>query len=495
MSLYLKYRPQNFATIVGQEAVVITLKNAIKKQALNHAYLFCGPRGTGKTSTARIVAKSLNCLNTNEAEPCDACENCQAILNHHLVDLIEIDAASNRGIDEIRELREKIQFAPSQGVAKIYIIDEVHMLTKEAFNALLKTLEEPPEHAYFILATTEAHKIPETIVSRCQQFSFKRITEENITERLTKICESESIQYEKDALMLIAKISRGGLRDAIGLLEQMNIEGKITYHSITENLGITGHMEMEAFLNGLEENKVAECFDILNQLNEKGYNLTQFCNEFIGFLRQRMIKNVREGKRTNKIIQTIEVFNEARPQIDSAIIPQLPLEIALIKCCETPSLKMHSKQEIRSPELKKPEITIKTAEEVKAAAEKAPKTEEKPHSTEENMMGKENIEAEDIRKKWKEVLAAIHTPFVKMSFQSSEMMKYEENKLFLKFRSSTLMEKIKEPQNQAEVVDAFFKVLKIKPKLNLELHTIEIKREVETPSYSMAEMAEEVFGN
>ena len=225
MSLYLKYRPQNFKTIVGQDHIVTTLKNAIKHESLTHAYLFSGSRGTGKTSLARIIAKSLNCTNLEEGvEPCDKCENCEAVLKGRLVDLIEIDAASNRGIDEIRELREKILFAPTQGKAKVYIIDEVHMLTKEAFNALLKTLEEPPAHAYFILATTEAHKIPETIISRCQQFNFRRISAEDIVKRLQEIGEEESVQAEPDALDLIAKISSGSLRDAIGLFEQMNID-------------------------------------------------------------------------------------------------------------------------------------------------------------------------------------------------------------------------------------------------------------------------------
>ena len=176
MSLYLKYRPQDFQSVVGQDHVVKTVQNALKRDSINHAYLFSGPRGTGKTSMARIIAKALNCTNIKDKiEPCNQCSICESINNGRLVDMIEIDAASNRGIDEIRELREKIVFAPSQARTKVYIIDEVHMLTKEAFNALLKTLEEPPEHAYFILATTEAHKIPETIISRCQQFTFKRI--------------------------------------------------------------------------------------------------------------------------------------------------------------------------------------------------------------------------------------------------------------------------------------------------------------------------------
>ena len=229
MSLYLKYRPQNFSTLVGQEHAKKTIQSALKSQSLSHAYLFCGPRGTGKTSLARILAKGLNCTSpVAEIEPCNQCEICQSINAGKLVDLIEIDAASNRGIDEIRELREKIVFSPSQAKTKVYIIDEVHMLTKEAFNALLKTLEEPPSHAYFVLATTEAHKIPETIVSRCQQFSFSRIDVTDISRRLEEIAQNEGAKFEKNALDLIAKLSSGGLRDAIGLLEQMMTAGEVT---------------------------------------------------------------------------------------------------------------------------------------------------------------------------------------------------------------------------------------------------------------------------
>ena len=346
MSLYLKYRPQDFKTMVGQDHITTTLKNAIRHDALTHAYLFSGPRGTGKTSLARIVAKSLNCTNLEEGtEPCNRCENCEALLNGRLVDLIEIDAASNRGIDEIRELREKILFAPTQGKAKIYIIDEVHMLTKEAFNALLKTLEEPPAHAYFILATTEVHKIPETIISRCQQFNFKRITKENIVTRLQEIAEKEGVQAEPDALELISKTSSGSLRDAIGLFEQMTIDSAIIYQEVINSIGITGHMMIESFFQALLEKDIEKAVEMINQINGQGQNLNQFARELIAYLREQMLLGLSEQKNIDSIIEFIDIFSNAKQQINQSLIPQLPLEIAVIKACGFKTKEKPAKEE------------------------------------------------------------------------------------------------------------------------------------------------------
>jgi len=223
MNLYQKYRPSSFKGLVAQEHVKLTLQNALKKNMLTHAYLFCGPRGTGKTSTARLLAKAINCenLDPKSFEPCNKCDVCTQINNGSLVDLIEIDAASNRGVDEIRDLRESVKFAPSQSKNKVYIIDEVHMLTKEAFNALLKTLEEPPKNVYFILATTELHKIPDTIVSRCQRFGFRRINIEDISNHLAYICKEEKVKADQKALDKVSLRSEGCMRDALSLLDQL----------------------------------------------------------------------------------------------------------------------------------------------------------------------------------------------------------------------------------------------------------------------------------
>ena len=509
MSLYLKYRPQNFKTIVGQDHIVTTLKNAIKHGLLTHAYLFSGPRGTGKTSLARIVAKSLNCSNLEEGtEPCNRCENCDAISKGRLVDLIEIDAASNRGIDEIRELREKILFAPTQGTAKIYIIDEVHMLTKEAFNALLKTLEEPPEHAYFILATTEVHKIPETIISRCQQFNFKRIYQEAIVKRLEEIAEQEGVQAEPDALELIAKMASGSLRDAIGLFEQMNMDGAIIYQEVINHLGITGHMLIEAFFQALVDKDSTKAIEIINQINKQGQNLNQFCRELIAYLREQMLLGINEKVSIENLVKYIEIFSEAKQQINLASIPQLPLEIAVIKACGFSSEKGEpikkeknsAKEETKEEKPTSAEASVGKPEEVKVEeAKKDSKISESPEpsSGSEEEKAPHTLTLDEVKQNWQRIIDNIETPFIRMSFVDSDPVKLEKGDLHLVFKSSTLMEKVANPTNQNEILKAFENVLNSKVNLKLELKKINLKpvtkpkKEEETPS--LMEMAKEVF--
>jgi len=474
MSLYLKYRPQNFETIVGQEHIVTTIKNAIKKNALTHAYLFSGSRGTGKTSSARIIAKALNCLNIQkEYEPCNECENCQSINNGRLVDLIEIDAASNRGIDEIRDLREKILFTPTQGKVKVYIIDEVHMLTKEAFNALLKTLEEPPEHAYFILATTEAHKIPETIISRCQQFNFKRIEINDIIKRLQEIAKEEKIEADEESLKIIARMANGGLRDAIGLFEQMGINGKVEYNTLIKNLGLTGNILIESFYEYLLDKKTSKAIEIINQVNAEGQNLNQFTGDIISFLREKMLISINGNpEETKQIIKLIEIFLEAKEKINGALIVQLPIEIAVIKGC-------NYAEENNAVSIKGNTII--------------------PVSTDKN--GDLNIE--EIQNKWENVLNKIETPFIKMSLMNGKPVKYENTTLHMEFKSNTYMDIIQKSTNQPEVIKALESVFDKKMALELTSKTVdlkpvteevEVKTEEKKDGASVMDMAKEVFG-
>jgi len=253
-----KYRPRKFDDLIGQEPIALTLKNAITMKKLSHAYLFSGPRGVGKTSTARILAKSLNCEKGLTGEPCSKCKNCREIAEGISLDVLEIDGASNRGIDEIRDLKEKINYAPINSPYKIYIIDEVHMLTNEAFNALLKTLEEPPEHIIFMFATTAPHKIPLTVLSRCQRFDFRRITIEEISTMLAKICRAEKVEAEKEALFLIAKNSDGSMRDGQSALDQLIAysEGKITAEKVRQMFGLATSEIYHTFLSHIHENDI-----------------------------------------------------------------------------------------------------------------------------------------------------------------------------------------------------------------------------------------------
>jgi DNA polymerase-3 subunit gamma/tau len=336
-ALFLKYRPQTFKDIVGQDSVVKTLSNALKANKPVHAYLFAGSRGTGKTSMARLLAKGLNCTDLKNGSPCGECKICKDTADGNLVDVIEIDAASNRGIDEIRDLREKVKFSPNITKRKVYIIDEVHMLTKDASNALLKTLEAPPEHAYFILATTELHKILDTIISRCQTFVFGRFAIEQLVGRLEKICKEEGLSAEKIALELIARKAEGGLRDAISALDQISAEsgGKITEQIVRESLGISSSELLENFWKSIEAQDAEKGFEVLKIVAKNGADLRTFGHDFLGFLREKMFQNLKSREILAKLIPTIEEIEKALIRLKTSPITELPLEIAVVKLCSS----------------------------------------------------------------------------------------------------------------------------------------------------------------
>lgn len=365
-ALFLKYRPQTFSDLVGQEVVRKTLQNALKKEKPSHAYLFCGSRGTGKTSTARIFAKGLNCENKNDGDPCGKCDFCINTANGSLIDVIEIDAASNRGIDEIRDLREKIKFSPNHAKRKVYIIDEVHMLTKDAFNALLKTLEEPPDHAFFCLATTEMHKIPETILSRCQVFQFERFNLKQLIDRLQKICETEGFTTEKSALELIGKKAEGGMRDAISLLEQLSAEteNNITETAVRNSLGISDKETLENFYTAILEKNSETGLAILKNISQKGRDFRTFGHDFLGFLREKMFNNLKTQE-LKTILISINEIEKALFRLKTSPIIELPLEIAIInlttefeETISTPASKIE-KSPTPKPTIKKENKIIK----------------------------------------------------------------------------------------------------------------------------------------
>lgn len=343
-SLYRKYRPTNFDEVVGQKIIIQTLKNAVKNNQISHAYLFAGPRGTGKTSIAKILAKIVNCENLEEYNPCNKCVNCTQFNNKQAVDIIEIDAASNNGVEEIRELKNKISLVPSIGKYKIYIIDEVHMLSTGAFNALLKTLEEPPEHIIFILATTDPHKIPTTILSRCQRFDFKKIDLPEIIKRLNQIIKLENIKINDSALEEIARLSDGGMRDSLSLLDQAiaYAEDDITLDDIHEINGTITPNQMKELIENISNHNLKLVFETIDSFNENGKDFYKLTEEIILFLRNilmnRMIPNLNKNDinidlslTKDDIINYIELFNSSLSQMKNTSNMKLIFELTIIK--------------------------------------------------------------------------------------------------------------------------------------------------------------------
>lgn len=362
LSLYRKYRPQNFSEISGQEEIVSTLVNSINKKMVAHAYLFCGPRGVGKTTTARVLAKAINCLQPNGAEPCNKCASCLAINNGSAIDITEIDAASNRGIDDVRELRESVKYSPNVLKYKVLIIDECHQLSKDAANALLKTLEEPPAHAIFILATTEIHKMIPTIISRCQRFDFRKVSVADTLEKLKEVAKAEKVKIEDGALELIASNSQGSMRDAQVLLAQIFASGgkeEIKAKDIKNLLGLVDIKILSDFFAFLVADKSKEAIEFLNQIFDKGYDPHEFVNDLISYLRQALLLKIDKTllnplmanltkedilqlnehvKLTNQefIHKAISVFMQAKSAIKFSPLPQLPLELAIVELIELP---------------------------------------------------------------------------------------------------------------------------------------------------------------
>jgi len=330
LSLYRRWRPKRFSEVVGQELVVATLKRAVALGKLHHAYLFAGQRGVGKTTLARILARAANCLAPEEGEPCNRCPNCLRILEGKSLDVVEIDGASHRGIDQVRQLREEVTFLPAGARYKVYIIDEVHMLTQEAFNALLKTLEEPPPHVIFMFATTEPHKVPPTVLSRCQAFWLQPIPEELIAQKVREIAEKEGFELKEGAAEFLAQRAGGSLRDALVLLEQLGRAGPITPERIERYLGLPPRAQIDAFLDALLGKNSDEALEIVADLSSRGRDLALFAEELLARARDRIVSG------EDGFLPLIPALIELRSQLPRAFSRRLHLELFILEHCGPP---------------------------------------------------------------------------------------------------------------------------------------------------------------
>lgn len=427
LPLFRKYRPQSFKDVIGQEFTVKALTNAIQLNKIANAYLFCGPRGTGKTSSARIFAKSLNCEHGPTIEPCQKCQSCLDVTNASGIDVIEIDAATNRGIDDAKELINKVQYAPMNGKYKIFIIDEVHMLSKEAFNALLKTFEEPPKNVIFILATTEPHKVIETIVSRCQRFDFRRITIEDIVKRLREISDIEKINITDEALYTIAKNVSGGMRDSLAMLDQasiLGIEKEITKETIESLIGKLTFDVLYNLTESILKSDIEESVSKINEIYEKGSEPRNFVENYIEFLRNVILvlsskdensvssltlinkENIEKIKKNNlfnqkKLIKILDKVIEFHKEIKTATNPYLWAELMLISIASIDTAAEVKKEAIIKTNVSYQTVPIQSktndVQEIKEAkeTEKTKEIEVKPAVAEENK--KEELPAQEIK--------------------------------------------------------------------------------------------------
>ena len=472
---YRKWRPQSLAEVVGQEQVTQTLRNALNSGRVSHAYLFCGPRGTGKTTTGRILAKAVNCLTNGKGEPCNTCPMCQAISEGRALDVIEIDAASNRGIDEIRDLRDRVNYAPNQARYKVYIIDEVHMLTKEASNALLKTLEEPPPYVIFILATTEAHKVLPTVLSRCQRFDFRRISQTDIVSKLTRICSQEGIHMEPEALRLIAKSATGSLRDAENLLEQLTTYygSEVGLQQVQAILGTTGDWRVREVVKHIINNDISAGITTINSVNNDGLDLRQFNRELVEYLRGLLLiktgsdeavdltaEDIAELKALAakaslaQILKAVKLFGQLELGFDN--YSTLPLELALVDCALTPEEEKGSLAIEAEPEFRQP-VTAATP----PVAPPQPTAKPEPTNIPTPTTPKATItppepgsEIEQMRLNWKQVIEQApentkRTPAIAILRSAGvKPVAIEDDTIVLAFRYPYHKEQIEKPENQ-----------------------------------------------
>ncbi len=499
MSLYRKYRPQSFADVVGQEHVVTTLEQSANLGKLSQAYLFAGGRGTGKTSIARILAKILM-IRGIEDEVLQK-QIIKGVEDGSIVDLLEIDAASNTGVDNIRELIEKIQFSPVVAAAKVYIIDEAHMLSKGAFNALLKTLEEPPPYACFILATTELQKIPATIQSRCQCFPFRTIREEDIVRRLQYIADLEHITVERDAVRAIAAHSGGALRDAISLLDQLRSLPKITTQDVTDRIGSSGAEEVRTVLTAIEESDSDTIIAVVRRLEECGVPLDTFIRQLLGTVRSDMHMAIENHAPFDTHLGMLDALLHAIRDVRIAPVPGLILESALLSLCHaSPSTTeggispKHEKKSVKE-KMKKEEKDDPVAEMPVPPPTAATKiTNESPATPVATTIEAPEVTMESVQKFWNDVVNATTPASVKMSLKNGCIAVVAEGKIILEFPSAFHRDKVASTEASRKVEEILEGIFKRQLRLECKLETE--RKATSVPSeeaVNLAEAAAEIF--
>jgi DNA polymerase III subunit gamma/tau len=504
-ALYRKWRPQSWEAVVGQEHVVQTLRNAVAGQRVAHAYLFAGPRGTGKTTTARLLAKAVNCLDEDlAARPCNRCAHCQAVNQGRFLDLIEIDAASNTSVEDVRDLRDKINFAPNQARYKVYIIDEVHMLSTAAFNALLKTLEEPPPHAIFILATTEAHKIPATVTSRCQRHEFRRIPVAGIAATLKEMAEQENISIEADALTLVARQSTGSMRDAISLLDQLaSTGGTITLEMAQTVLGTAASQAVLDLIEALIKRQSAAGLDQIHRALDAGSDPRQFARQVVDYLRDLLLVKTGNAAQIDattelreqmsrqarffssaELLHIIRLFNEAANEARGSWQPALPLEMAFVAALEgsqegvqtppasqtsaekTPQMGVPAQPKSPAPQVNAPRLPAERAAKTPALAQPDPPPAPLPEDSEARPEESNSPSDQLFRRvldNWRQVLTAVRqfNPTTQGLLNSCKPAGMKDNMLYLGFTSDFIKKKMETGSHMEYTSKALAQVLDV----------------------------------
>lgn len=495
-ALYLKWRPLSFDDVVGQEHITRTLRNSLVRGRIRHAYLFSGPRGTGKTTNARLLAKAVNCTHEDASvRPCNECHNCVAINEGRFLDLIEIDAASHTGVDDVRELRDKIAFAPGEGKYKAYIIDEVHRFSGNAFDALLKTLEEPPDHAIFVLATTEIDKVPSTIKSRCLQFEFRRVSLQEVTERLALIAENEGLNIEPSALELIARQGTGSVRDSISLLDQIVTEPEetVTLELAQKMLGTANTIYVRELVNALVNEEVSVGIHVINKAIDSGSDPRQFGQQVVEFLRnvmlaqtassdlveaseedQQMFDELSQVIHRSRLLKAIRAFNDAVNNYTGGWQPQLSMELALIESLQADEVQVVQQVVKQADAPKRPPMS---------RSEKAKLAEEQPENAEDDASD-EYERAEEtapgeppifpvakIRQGWVQILTQVarYNRNIPPLLEHAHPRIIDGNRLVLGVLTQFFLEKLSHPDRTRVIEQAIFDLHAVKLRIQTQI--------------------------